>query len=266
MIWISAFIFGALMGSFLNCVIHRLEVNEGFVKGRSYCPKCKKTISAVDLIPIVSFVLLKGRCRECGERISWQYPIVEAATGSLFVTVILLRGTGGLLGTLEIAYFLAIFSLMVLMFVYDLKHYLIPDEAVFAAISATIAWHGVLFISGIVSFTETVPFFLSGLGASGFFLAIFTISKGAWMGFGDVKLALFMGLFLGYPGILVALFSAFMSGAIMGSAMVLLNKKGIKSEIPFAPFLIFGTILAFFWGGPMVDWYLNLLSINALNL
>ncbi len=266
MTWILTFIFGALVGSFLNCVIHRLEVNEGFVKGRSYCPKCGKTISAIDLIPIVSFILLKGRCRNCGERISWQYPVVELATGSIFVAIMLLGGPEGFLGTLETTYFLAIFSLMILMFVYDLKHYLIPDEAVFAAIGATIAWHGVLVASGISSIGEVLPFLLSGLGASGFFLAIFTISKGTWMGFGDVKLALFMGLFLGHPGTLVALFSAFMSGAIIGSAMVLLKKKGIKSEIPFAPFLIFGTVLAFFWAGPMVSWYLNLLSINALNL
>jgi prepilin signal peptidase PulO-like enzyme (type II secretory pathway) len=92
---------------------------------------------------------------------------------------------------------------------------------------------------------------------------IFTASKGTWMGFGDVKLALFLGLFLGYPGILVALFSSFILGAIIGSVVVLLKKKKMRSEIPFAPFLVSGTILAFFWGGSMLEWYLNILLINV---
>ncbi len=265
MLWILAFIFGTLVGSFLNCVIHRLEKNEGFVKGRSYCPKCGRTISAIDLIPIISFILLGGRCRGCGDKISWQYPIVETATGILFVAVILFGRTGGLWGTLETTYFLVVLSLMVLIFVYDLKHHLIPDEAVLAAIGAAIIWQGTILISGIASLAEVLSFFLAGLGAAGFFLAIFVISQGRWMGFGDVKLALFMGLFLGYPTILAALFSAFTSGSIIGLAMVLLKRKEMRSEIAFAPFLVFGTILAFFWGEPMINWYFNLLLINVPN-
>jgi len=258
-----SFILGALVGSFLNCIIHRLEVNEGFIKGRSYCPHCKETIGAMDLIPIISFLFLKGRCRHCDGKISLQYPIVEIATGIIFAIIVFYQLNEGLL---ETTYLLAIFSLMIVMFVYDLKHYLIPDEVVFSAIGASLVWHGALFLSGAMSSSEVIIFLLSGIGSAGFFWLLFIMSKGAWLGFGDVKLALFMGLFLGYPGILVALFSSFTSGAIIGSAMVFLKKKEIRDEIPFAPFLIFGTTLAFFWGEPILNWYFNILSINAFNI
>ncbi len=248
------------MGSFLNCLIYRLEVKEGFVKGRSYCPHCKETIKAIDLIPIFSFLFLKGRCRYCNKRISIQYPLVETATGIIFTIIAFFQLNEGVL---EISYLFLIFSLMIIIFVYDLKHYLIPDEVIFTAIGAALIWHGTLFLSGTISLPELISFLLSGIGAAGFFLMIFTASKGTWMGFGDIKLALFLGLFLGYPGILVALFSSFILGAIIGSVVVLLKKKKMRSEIPFAPFLVLGTILAFFWGGSMLEWYLNILLINV---
>ncbi len=234
--------------------------------GRSHCTRCGETIGARDLIPIFSFIFLKGRCRHCRAVISFQYPLVEIATGLIFVSIFIFQRNEGIFAVAETIFFLLIFCLMIIMFVYDLRHYLIPDEAVFTAIGATFLWYGGLFVAGMISFPAIISYLLSGMGAAGFFLTIFLISKGAWMGFGDVKLALFMGLFLGFPGILVALFSSFMSGAIIGSAMVLLKKKEIKSEIPFAPFLILGTVLAFFWGNEILDWYLNLLSINAFNL
>ncbi len=266
MILILAFIFGATIGSFLNCVIYRLETNEGFVTGRSHCTRCGETIRARDLVPIFSFIFLKGRCRYCRAVISFQYPLVEIATGLAFISILIFQRNEGIFAVAETVFFLLIFCLMIIMFVYDLRHYLIPDEAVFTAIGATFLWYGGLFIVGITSFPVVIGYFLSGMGAAGFFLAIFLISKGVWMGFGDVKLALFMGLFLGFPEILVALFSSFMSGAIIGLVMVFLKKKKIKSEIPFAPFLILGTVLAFFWGNEILEWYLNLLSINDFNL
>lgn len=267
MTWIITFILGALVGSFLNCVIYRLEKKEGFVKGRSYCPHCKNTIEPRDLVPIISFIMLKGRCRSCQGKISLQYPLTEAIIGVIFVIILLFqqdRVIFGIFGILETAYLLLMFCLMAIIFIYDLKHYLIPDEAIFFAIGTTVAWHLISVAAGAATLLDILPFVFSGIGASGFFLAIFLFSKGTWMGFGDVKLTLFMGLFLGYPGIVVALFSSFMSGAIIGSVMVLLKKKEVKSEIPFAPFLILGTVASFFWGDAMLGWYLNFFSINAL--
>lgn len=268
MIWIITFISGALIGSFINCVIHRLETKEGFVKGRSYCPYCKKEIDYRDLVPVLSFLLLRGKCRNCGKKISWQYPLVEIATGVIFTLILFSQQSKeiiGFFGRLEMSYLFLVFCLMIIIFIYDLRHYLIPDEAIFTAIGIVSIWHIGSLLTGIITFSEILSFLLSGIGASGFFLTIFLISKGAWMGFGDVKLALFMGLFLGYPKIIVALFSSFMLGAIIGTIMVLFKKKGIKSEIPFAPFLIFGTIFAFFLGETIFLWYFNFFLMNVFN-
>lgn len=252
-ILIFIFLFGAAIGSFLNCVIYRLEIGKSFISGRSFCPKCKKEIKARDLIPVVSFILLRGRCRYCQSKISLQYPLVELLTAILFVVVFL--HTSNLF---SLIFLLPISALMVLIFVYDLKHYLIPDTAVFLAILLTALWH----ITAL-STEEIIPFVLSAIGASLFFGIIYFISKGKWIGFGDVKLALFMGLFLGFPNIFVAFFLSFLIGSVVGILAILLKKKDIKSELPFAPFLISGTILAFLYGNEILNWYLNLININA---
>ncbi len=261
---ILIFIFGTLIGSFLNCVIYRLEEGEEFIKGRSYCPHCKETIGSFDLIPIISFLLLKGRCRKCKKKISIQYPLVELFTGSLFLLFFLLYANP-IFGIFDFLYYFFILSLMVIVFVYDFKHYLIPNEVTFSAIGATVIWHVAISVFKH-DITIIYPFIFSALGAGAFFLSIFLISKGRWMGFGDVKLVFFMGLFLGMPKILTALFISFMSGAIIGSVAVIAKKKGIKSEIPFGPFLMSGTIIAFFWGESILNWYLNFLSINVFHL
>ncbi len=250
MIWFIIFLFGLLIGSFLNCLIYRLENDQDFIKGRSYCPHCRKFINFYDLIPILSFLWLRGRCRNCSQKISFQYPLVELATGLIFV-LIFQRGDLGLWGILETTYLLAIFSLLMVIFVYDLKHYLIPDSAIFTAIGLSLIWVISQTLTNRLTLVDFSFFLLSGIAAAGFFLVFFLLSQGTWLGFGDVKMALFMGLFLGYPEIIVALFSSFTIGAIIGLIMVLLKKKEMKSEVPFGPFLILGTTLAFFWGGAL---------------
>ena len=153
----------------------------------------------------------------------------------------------------ELAYLLVIASSLIVIFAYDLKHYIIPDKILFPAVLI-----GVLYLLVFRSESLINHLFAVLVGA-GFFSVLFFGSKGKWMGFGDVELAFLMGLLLGFPNILVGLFSAFLLGAIIGLVMILVRKKGLKSEIPFGPFLVIGTFIALFLGSGIISWYLNIL-------
>jgi len=269
---------GLIIGSFLNVVILRLEKSER-LGGRSYCPKCKQGLAWVDLIPVFSFLFLRGKCRYCHRKISWQYPLVEIATGLIFLLVFNFSGLAWNDSPddfLKLIFWFYIASVLIVIFVYDLKHYLIPDKILFPAIIIAFVCRILEFFyveildeykpfsQMVYSFKEfgilppLASYVLAVLIASGFFLTIFLISKGKWMGFGDVKLAVLLGLILGFPKILAGLFLAFFIGAIIGVALMLLDKKGLKSELPFAPFLILGTFMAMFWGQQLINWYAGL--------
>lgn len=245
--YITIFIFGCCVGSFLNCVVYRLENKKSFTKGRSFCPKCKHVLVWHDLIPVFSFLFLRGKCHYCKKKISAQYLIVEIATGILFLLIYSFVAL-----SIDLIYFLVVACLLELIFIYDLKHYIIPDKFIFSAIGITLVYNifnGSMFNSLIAC-----------LVASGFFFLIWLVSKGKWLGFGDVKLALFIGLFLGLPNILVSLFFAFISGSIIGLILIALQKKTMKSQVPFGPFLITGVFVSLFWGEKIINWYLNLIT------
>lgn len=157
----------------------------------------------------------------------------------------------------QIVYFWAISSLLLVIFVYDLKHYLIPDKALFPAIGAVGAYR-LCEAFQLRSFSQLKIALLAACLAALFFFGIWAVSRGRWLGFGDVKLAFLLGLFLGWPNILVGLFSGFLLGAIIGIGLILLKKKTIKSQVPFGPFLIGGAFLALFWGKALINWYVNL--------
>lgn len=271
------FIFGLVVGSFLNVVIYRLRSGENFLLGRSHCPACGHTLSWEDLFPLFSFVFLRGKCRYCHKKISVQYSLVELGAAVLFV---LIFWKFGFVWNLEFGiwnfsqlfvagYLLLVASLLIIIFVFDLKNYIIPDGAVFSAIGIAFLYQFIASLKfanwnffGIwnMEFGILRPL-LAGFLAAAFFLAIILISRGKWMGMGDAKLAFFMGLFLGYPNILAALFLAFFTGAIMGVGLIILGRKKLQSEVPFGPFLIFGTFIALFWGQSIINWYLNFLII-----
>lgn len=286
------FLFGLIVGSFLNCLIYRLETGESFLKGRSFCPYCKHVLSWQELIPIFSFLILKGKCRYCRRKISLQYPLVEVATGILFLLPFspslsyLLDGR--LIFKLDLLFYWLISSFFIVIFVYDLKHYLIPDKIIYPAIASAFLYRlfGALDSNlptilpafgwapfriwdlfrrppnffGAVEFRifETLgnPF-VSAFLVSAFFLIIVLVSRGRWMGAGDIKLAFCIGLFLGWPKILVALFLAFLIGATIGIGLIIFGKKTLKSEIPFGPFLVLGTFLAMFFGEKIFNYYLS---------
>ena len=251
-------IFGVCVGSFLNCVIYRLEEEES-LKGRSFCPHCKHQLSWKDLFPVFSYLFLGGKCKYCKEKISIQYPLVEIATGIIFLLIFNLKfeilNQFEILKFLNLIFLFYVASALIIIFIFDLKHYLIPDKVLFPAIIIT-------FIFRLFENFNLIPnYLLASVIASGFFYLIWFFSKGKAMGFGDVKLALLMGLLLGFPNILTALFLAFFFGAIIGLALMFFEKKNLKSEMPFGPFLIAGTFIALFWGQQTIQWYVNFLKI-----
>ena len=256
-IYIFVAVLGLCIGSFLNAVIYRLEVEKS-LKGRSFCPHCEHTLSWLDLFPVFSFLFLGGKCRYCKKKISWQYPVVELATGLVFLLILNFKfeilNQFEIYKFLNLAFLFYIAGAMIIIFVYDLKHSLIPDKVLLPAI-------GIMLIYDAINYHQILNNFMAAIVAGGFFLLIFLFSKGRAMGFGDVKLAVLMGLLLGFPKILVALFLAFFFGAIIGLILIAWQKKGLKSEISFGPFLIMGTFIALFWGSQLISFYVHLFQI-----
>jgi len=255
---IFVFVFGACIGSFLNCIIYRLESKKS-LKGRSFCPHCKHTLSWQDLFPVFSFLFLCGKCRYCKAKISWQYPLVEISTAVIFLLIFNFQFS--IFNKLSISQFLNlgflfyIASVLIIIFVYDLKHYIIPDKILFPAIIISFAYRV------FENFAMLGNYLIAVIIGSGFFFTIWLVSRGKWMGFGDVKLAVLLGLLLGFPNILVGLFLAFFFGAIIGVILMAGQKKGLKSEIPFGPFLITGSFVAIFFGSQIIQWYLSIFQI-----
>lgn len=260
------FLFGAIIGSFLNVVIFRYHSGATFF-GRSMCFSCGKTLSWRDLIPVFSFLALRGKCRFCLSKISIEYGIVEAITGALFVLIVwngggfsaFLDAIAG--GSGSTAYFanlviLAILSsLLVVIAGYDLKHKIIPDAFVYAF--AVLALFRITFIPEAFAFVPNSWDFAAGVILAAPFALLWYVSGGRWMGLGDAKLALGIGWFLGLRAGVEALVLAFWIGAVFGLILIGLSKLRtyvffgshitMKSEIPFAPFLILGLLVMFFY-------------------
>lgn len=244
---VGIFLLGLCIGSFLNCIIYRLEQKKS-LSGRSFCPSCNHTLSWKDLFPVFSYLFLGGKCRYCKKKISFQYPLVEIFTGVVFLSIFLSQFQPDKM--LDAIFMFYIISVLIIIFIYDLKHYLIPDKVLFPAIAVAGLYRILGF--GELSF---LSYLFGAIMASGFFFLIFFITRGKGMGFGDVKLAILMGLLLGAENVLVAIFLASFIGTIVGLTLMMLGKKGLKSEIPFAPFLITGTFLAIIFGTQIIQWY-----------
>lgn len=232
------FIFGAIVGSFLNVV--GLRWDKGNFGGRSACPRCNTTLHWYELIPILSFVLQRGKCRSCNAKISWQYPIIEILTGLVFLLAYDLR-----LAAPNTLIFLVVSCLYIVILIYDIRHKIIPDALVYPAILLS-------FVGRWLSGGSTLDW-LAGPLIFAFFGSIWLFSRGRAMGFGDAKLGLSVGLLLGATHGFSAIVLAFWLGATASLLYILLNKIGflkdskhltMKSEVPFAPFIILGAWLA----------------------
>ncbi len=249
------FILGLIIGSFLNVVILRLNTKKS-LGGRSACMSCRNALSWFELIPLFSFLGLGGRCRNCKSKISFQYPLVEFTSGLIFAVLFVkfqnLFFTNIAAFTVYYAYYAVVFSILLVIATYDLKHKIIPD--VLAFILGLITFVALFFLGNGMNLTFHMPStyqFLSGIFIALPFALLWLVSSGRWMGLGDAKLALGIGWFLGVSLALSALVVAFWSGAIIGIALVAISKHGkmrrlgMKSEIPFAPFLVLGAFAAF---------------------
>lgn len=243
------FVFGLIIGSFLNVVILRYNTQKT-LGGRSACMTCQKELAWHHLIPLFSYIFLKGRCAHCQTKISPQYPLVEFVTGIIFAGLFLkfqdLFYINISIFSITIAYYAMMFSLLVVIATYDLRHKIIPNTL--ALFFGVLAFVGMFFFSG-QGFNPHIPSVLelfSGVLIALPFAAVWLVSQGTWMGLGDAKLALGLGWLLGLSRALSGVVVAFWSGAIIGLFLLAFSKKhGMKSEIPFAPFLVLGTIIAF---------------------
>ncbi len=250
-----SFVFGMVVGSFLNVCICRMPKEESIVSPPSHCPHCNYQIRWYDNIPVISYLLLRGRCRGCGARISPQYPLVELLNGIIALLLFLRFGP-----TLAFAVLFVFCSALVVITFIDIEHQIIPDE---------------ISLSGIV-IGFVMSFFLQGhnwlnsllgilLGGGSLLLVAYGyqwLTGKEGMGGGDIKLLAMMGAFLGWKSIPFIILASSLVGSVVGVSIMLLQKKDSKLAIPFGPYLAFGAVLYIFYGRPLIEWYLNLGGFN----
>jgi len=247
--WV-AFVFGLCIGSFLNVCIYRLPLSKSIVHPRSACPNCGHPIRACDNIPVASYLMLRGRCRDCGVRIPVRYPLVELLSGAFAAMAVLKFGVGwqGLLMYGVIA------ALLVITFI-DIDHRIIPDLITLPGIPIGVAAS----FCGLthVSLLESLIGVLAG-GGSLFLVAwgYQLITKREGMGGGDIKLLAMIGAFFGWQGVLFTIFVASLSGSLAGLALILRSHGGMKLAVPFGPFLAVGALGYLFIGPEVMDWYI----------
>lgn len=239
---------GLLIGSFLNVVIYRVPRGESIVSPGSHCPACGHSLRAWELIPVVSFLIQKGQCRNCQSHISWRYPVVELLTGILFfitATLSLSMETHPARLLLNLVFVAVLIALSFI----DLDTFRLPDVLTLPLLG--IGLLGAFLIPGNPSGWESV---LSALGAGGLFWIIARVYPQG-MGLGDVKLVAALGAFLGFPSIFLAVFMGSFVGASIGIFLLFAGRKRFRQQIPFGPYLALGAIFALLWGTRIFDWY-----------
>ena len=233
---IFAFTFGLIFGSLANLIILRFHTFEPLFFGGSKCLYCGKRLKWFELIPLFSFIVQKGRCRKCSTRLSFQYPAIEILTGVLFLFIWLK------FENLSPYFFLSLFFwyLLFLASLYDLKHQILPDEFIFGGVFLAILGNFLFFRPGLLySLAAGFSFFF-------FFVFLWFLTKKQGLGLGDAKMALALGIFLGFPKAVFGLIFSFWLGGAVGIALLALKKANLKTPIPFGPFLFLGSFIAFF--------------------
>ena len=228
------FVLGLAFGSFANVIIYRLPHRES-ICGRSRCPHCKHVLEPRDLLPLLSFIILKGKCRYCGERIAWRYPLMELSVGIIFLFALSLFPAH-----LPVALLFALtLGILLIIAVIDAETQRIPD-----ALNIPFLLFALFFAIFTQSFTVVGP-----LVAAGFFFAQWFVSQGKWVGSGDIILASGVGFLLGdWPRVVLAIVISYIIGAAVGSVLLLSGKKTRHDHLPFGPFLALGTLFVLIWG------------------
>ncbi len=258
---LALFLVGLCLGSFVNAAVWRLKNKKDLLVDRSECTKCHAKLSWRDLIPVLSWLALKGRCRSCGKSISVQYPLVELAVAAFFVASLAFwpYGFDSTIHLLEFGVWLFAGVLLAILFVYDVRWLLLPDKVVFPLIGLGLGMSVLKALEG-----GSMSFFLYDILGSlavlaGFYFILFVFSSGRWVGFGDIKLGVGLALLLSdWQLSLLTLFAANLLGTIVFAPALLTGKVKRTSHIPFGPFLIVGFIIAGLLGHVIIDWYMTL--------
>ncbi len=252
MIYLLTFIFGAVVGSFLNVCIYRIPKKISIITPFSHCPSCGKPVKFYDNIPIISYILLRGRCRSCRVNIPIRYLLVESLNAVLYIIALERFGPSASL----LVYFVFLSSLIVISFI-DLEYQIIPDRITLPGIPIALILGSTVLPDPFWRFSQLgfkasiIGFLLGG----GIFYLIALLSKGG-MGGGDIKLMAMIGGLLGWKGVFATTFFGSLSGSLVGIFLMIFKGKGRKTKIPFGPFLAFGAIISLFWGQEILMWYL----------
>lgn len=247
MIYSILFVYGVVLGSFFNVIGIRIPMMKSIIKPQSECPHCMHKLEPFELIPVISFLIQKGKCRGCKSRISPVYPTFELLTGILFATAPLVIGWSG-----ELVVALTLISMFMIIIVSDINYMLIPDKI--------LLWFAGIFLLERIIWPLT-PWWDSLLGAGTGFLLLLIIailSKGG-MGGGDIKLYALLGFVLGFKLVLLSFFLSTLFGAVIGGLALLLKIVKRKQPIPFGPFIAAGTLIAYYWGSDLINLYLQFL-------
>jgi leader peptidase (prepilin peptidase)/N-methyltransferase len=249
LIYIFSFLIGACVGSFLNVCIYRIPAHKSIVYPGSTCPICQTPIKFYDNIPILGYLILKGRCRFCGTSIAIRYLIIESLVGLLALCVVLKFGvtfTG-------LIYFMFIAALIVITFI-DIDHQIIPNEISLPGIAAGLVFS---FFIPTLTFSNSLIGIIAGGGSLWLVATLYLLlTHREGMGFGDVKLLAMIGAFIGWKGVVVTIFTGSAIGTIVGITTMLIKRKDMKMAIPFGPFLSIGAIIYLFFGQALINWYL----------
>lgn len=248
LVLIYAALLGLIVGSYLNVLVHRLPAGRSTIWPRSRCPFCGGAIKARDNIPVLSYLLLRGRCRHCGAPISWRYPLIEGLTALVFVLCVLRFGV-----TAEAMIGIVFASLMLLLAAIDIEHFLLPDIVTLPGLLlglALRAWH---------PYSSLLDALIGAVIGAG--LLILLINFWFWlrheegMGLGDVNMLALIGAFLGWQGVLTTLFVAALTGALTGVFLLLTRRVGLRSRLPFGVFLALGGLISLFFGGSLSSYF-----------
>lgn len=261
-IYLFVAILGLIIGSFLNVIILRLHSGESSAKGRSHCPQCRHNLESRDLVPVLSFIWLRGKCRYCQTKISWQYPLVEVSVAILFVLAFMVDFGKVQAFDLRLALFIIrdffVISALVVIFVYDLRWMLIPDSVVLPAIILVLALN--IFLG-----YDLFNLILGLVVGFGFFALQYFVSNGRWIGGGDLRLGALLGVLLGWPvAVLTLLLSYIFGGLVVTPIYLLLGKVNQKHQLPFGVCLVPVIIFCLFFGQQIIDWYLRRMYIGII--
>lgn len=269
MILVILALLGLAFGSFVNALVWRIHAQSlsgktaaskelSVLRGRSMCPECKHQLGALDLIPLLSWLFLKGKCRYCKKPISWQYPLVELLTPFIFV-VSYLFWPYEIHNVAQYGYFIAwlvALTLGVALTLYDLKWMILPNRLIYPAGMVGVA--SALLSYSAVSHSQAASSVIGSLVFGGFFYGMYQVSKGKWIGGGDVRLGFVLGLFLGWQKSLLCLTLAAYLGTVLIGILFVIKKYHHKMKLPFGPFLLTAALITMLFGQHVIDWYLRL--------